>query len=344
MDTIAKTLKEDYLTCAICYELFIEPKSLPCLHTFCEGCIEILLEKSSNKTELNCPTCREKFPIPSQSVSSLKTNFIFKDIITKLSPSRKPSSTRLCSFCILHSKEVEATHKCLTCLDLLCSFCVRHRHLFTRQTAYHEIVSLGDYLAGTYKKEKDHEILCERHREKIRFFCPQCLVPICSECALMEHRYHEYVLFTEARNIINEEMDKVFKLSKAQQENLKQAQLALCLKSEELSSNETSFLATVDSTFKEIQSKLDIHRQNIHDQIKKKFSDEMEKIKACMEENVGIQEGLQESVSFCENILSKTSNLEIVFFLDDMKSSLLKFSNQDTTKCYVTPPPPTAGN
>lgn len=152
----------------------------------------------------------------------------------------------------------------------------------------------------------------------------------------MEHRYHEYVLFTEARNIINEEMDKVFKLSKAQQENLKQAQQALCLKSEEVSSNETSLLATVDSTFKEIQSKLDIHRQNIHDQIKKKFSDEMDKIKACMEENVGIQEGLQESVSFCENILSKTSNLEIVFFLDDMKSSLLKFSNQDTTKCYVT--------
>eukprot|EP00105_Crassostrea_gigas_P041354 XP_019925502.1 PREDICTED: E3 ubiquitin-protein ligase TRIM56-like [Crassostrea gigas] len=204
MDTIAKSLKEDYLTCVICYELFIEPKSLPCLHTFCEGCLEILLDKSSNKTELICPTCRETFPISSKSVSSLKTNFIFKDIITRLSPSRKPSSTRLCSFCILHSKEVEATHKCVTCLDLLCSFCVRHRHLFTRQTAYHNVVSLSDYLAGNYKKEKDHEILCERHQEKIRFFCPQCLVPICSECALMEHRYHEYVPFAQARYIIEQ--------------------------------------------------------------------------------------------------------------------------------------------
>lgn len=338
MDTIAKTLKEDYLTCVICYELFIEPKSLPCLHTFCEGCLDILLDKSSNKTELTCPTCRQTFPLPSKSASSLKTNFIFKDIIIRLSPSGKLSSTRLCSFCILHSKEVEATHKCMTCLDLLCSFCVRHRHLFTRQTAYHKIVSLNDYLAGNYKKEKDHEILCERHQEKIRFFCPQCLVPICSECTLMEHRYHKYVLFAEAKEILIEEMDKVFKISKAQQEKLKQTQEALCSKLEKVTSNKMSLMAIVDSTFKEFQSKLDRHRQSIQDQIKEKSSVEKDKIKTCMKENISCQEGLQESVSFCKNILSNTSNLEIIFFLDDMKSSLLKFSNQDENECNVTLP------
>ena len=41
MDAVAKSLKEDYLTCVICYELFVEPKILPCLHTFCKGCLEI---------------------------------------------------------------------------------------------------------------------------------------------------------------------------------------------------------------------------------------------------------------------------------------------------------------
>lgn len=84
MDSMAKSLKEDYLTCVICFELFNEPKSLPCLHTFCEGCLEDLLCKSPNKIELTCPTCRETVPLQSQSVSSLKTNFIFKDIIVKL--------------------------------------------------------------------------------------------------------------------------------------------------------------------------------------------------------------------------------------------------------------------
>lgn len=215
---------------------------------------------------------------------------------------------------------------------------MRHRHLFTRQTAYHNIVSLKDYLAGNYKKEKDNEILCERHHEKIRFFCPQCLVPICSECALMEHRYHKYVLFAEAKSIIIEEMDKVFKISKAQQEKLKQTHKALCSKSEEVSSNETSLMTVVNSTFKKIQSKLERHGQSIQDQIKKKSSIERNNIIACMKENVSIQEGLQESVSFCENILSKTTNLEIVFFLDDMKSSLLKFSNEDKNECNVTLP------
>lgn len=54
MDFMARSLKEDYLTCVICFELFTEPKSLPCLHTFCEGCLKVLLDKSPNKLELTC--------------------------------------------------------------------------------------------------------------------------------------------------------------------------------------------------------------------------------------------------------------------------------------------------
>lgn len=335
MDSMAKSLKEDYLTCVICFELFNEPKSLPCLHTFCEGCLEDLLCKSPNKIELTCPTCRETVPLQSQSVSSLKTNFIFKDIIVKLGCSTISRPTRLCSFCILHSKEVEATHKCITCLDLLCSFCVRHRHLFTRQTAYHTVISLNDYLAGKYKKEKNHEILCEKHHDKIRFFCPQCSVPICSECALMEHRYHEYVLFAEARHIIKEEIEISLKESKAKQEKLKQAKFSLISKSEEISSNETSLLAIVDSTFKEIQLRINKHRLNLEEQIKRKSCEENEKIKVYITENLNLQLQIEESVSFCENILSNRSDMEVVFFLEDMKSSLIKCSNQDDQNYQV---------
>ena len=95
----------------------------------------------------------------------LKNNFILKDMLVKLSESRKAGSNRLCSFCILHSKEVEATQKCITCLDLLCSFCVRHRHVFTRQNAYYEIVLLEDYLTGKCTVKKNFEVICERHNE-----------------------------------------------------------------------------------------------------------------------------------------------------------------------------------
>lgn len=44
---------------------------------------------------------------------------------------------------------------------------------------------------------------------------------------------------------------------------------------------------------------------------------------------MNFQESLKESVSFCENILSNRSDLEVFYFLDDMKLSLLKCSNSN---------------
>ena len=332
MDAVAKSLKEDYLTCVICYELFVEPKILPCLHTFCKGCLEMFILKLPGKNDFPCPICREPFSLPSRSVSSLKNNFIFKDMLVKLSESRKAGSKRVCSFCILHSKEVEATHKCITCLDLLCSFCVRHRHLFTRQNAYHEIVLLKDYLTGKCTVKKNFEVICERHNERLRFFCPSCSVPICGECALNDHRRHEYVAFDKAREIIEKDLKITMQNARAKQKKLKQERLLLTSHSQEVLSNETSLLEEVDTHFKEISCRLNKFRQNIEMSIKRKSRAEMEKIEASLKENESNHSNLQESISFCESILLKRSDLEVVFFLDDMKSSLLKYSSQGERK------------
>ena len=35
---------EEEITCSICSELFKEPKTLPCLHTFCKECIQASLD------------------------------------------------------------------------------------------------------------------------------------------------------------------------------------------------------------------------------------------------------------------------------------------------------------
>ena len=43
-----------HLTCAICMDLFIEPLSLPCHHTFCKQCIYKHFALGSQ----TCPTCR----------------------------------------------------------------------------------------------------------------------------------------------------------------------------------------------------------------------------------------------------------------------------------------------
>jgi hypothetical protein len=41
------------LSCSICYEVFVQPVRLPCLHIFCQTCI-----LQNEKTRKTCPLCR----------------------------------------------------------------------------------------------------------------------------------------------------------------------------------------------------------------------------------------------------------------------------------------------
>jgi len=47
------------LTCAICIEQFKEPKVLPCLHTYCKGCLVKLIKKQGPDHVITCPECRQ---------------------------------------------------------------------------------------------------------------------------------------------------------------------------------------------------------------------------------------------------------------------------------------------
>ena len=53
-----KELKQQ-LTCPVCLDIYTNPKSLPCLHSFCQHCLEgLLVNPQGNKYLIKCPTCR----------------------------------------------------------------------------------------------------------------------------------------------------------------------------------------------------------------------------------------------------------------------------------------------
>uniref|UniRef100_UPI00358E9978 E3 ubiquitin-protein ligase TRIM7-like isoform X2 n=1 Tax=Myxine glutinosa TaxID=7769 RepID=UPI00358E9978 len=53
----------DELQCIVCFELYEEPITLPCGHSFCKVCIEQHWESREEATVCDCPNCREVFPI-----------------------------------------------------------------------------------------------------------------------------------------------------------------------------------------------------------------------------------------------------------------------------------------
>uniref|UniRef100_A0A670HLQ7 RING-type domain-containing protein n=1 Tax=Podarcis muralis TaxID=64176 RepID=A0A670HLQ7_PODMU len=69
-------IREDFLTCKICYDLYVVPKILPCLHTYCQKCLEPLVENGT----IHCPECRLQSEAPGGSVG-LKTNFFINSLL-----------------------------------------------------------------------------------------------------------------------------------------------------------------------------------------------------------------------------------------------------------------------
>ena len=50
------------LECPICLETFDDPRTLPCLHSFCMKCLENFVERK-HEADFKCPVCRCKFTL-----------------------------------------------------------------------------------------------------------------------------------------------------------------------------------------------------------------------------------------------------------------------------------------
>ena len=69
-----KQVLEKEITCALCLDLFKQPKKLPCDHVYCRDCLRGLALRSLNAT-ISCPECRTLTQVPSKDVNNFPTAF-----------------------------------------------------------------------------------------------------------------------------------------------------------------------------------------------------------------------------------------------------------------------------
>ncbi|KAG6920465.1 tripartite motif containing 56 [Chelydra serpentina] len=198
--SLSDAIAADFLTCPICLERLRGPKMLPCLHTYCQGCLEGLVGEGPG---LRCPECRADVALP-QGVAGLKTDFSVAGLLELARPAGAAGLT--CALCPLIGQEGgrPAASHCLDCADSLCPSCAAG-HRCSRLTHAHRVVGLQGYLSGQHDEaiRRRRAVPCPEHpAEPLRFRCQPCAGPICRECRLgphLEHPCHTLEEAAEAR-------------------------------------------------------------------------------------------------------------------------------------------------
>ncbi|KAK3578646.1 hypothetical protein CHS0354_002949 [Potamilus streckersoni] len=249
----ARDSKIKQLDCPICLETFISPKSLSCMHTFCEKCIckhvRDLSEGETKTTTFSCPVCRSPIPAPikNENPQDWAAKLPNNSVVLSLSASKQADGDVpvYCEACLTLGERHISVAFCVVCSEYLCQTCYNcHRSFKTTKDHHITVHSAQERLLSN--ATQDAMYICQVHNEKLTYFCSEHKEICCMQCVIKDHRKCKQLLSSEG-------LGKNFTESqdfKQALENLNVLRKMFNL----LSDNRTKTLETIE------QQKSDVHK------------------------------------------------------------------------------------
>ena len=173
----------------MCQELFSEvnePKILKCLHTFCKNCLEAWLRRQ-REGQLSCPTCRQITECPNSNINSLPSNLFYKqmvEIVEAYSGTAQEDDSLHCGNCV---EKKPLNFYCFDCNTFLCEKCAG-AHSKSKLFKGHHVKEIGKFESSDVQDYARKSNVCKKHKDELRFYCENCNICICRDCAILEHR------------------------------------------------------------------------------------------------------------------------------------------------------------
>ena len=219
---------EEELKCPVCLELYTNPKTLPCLHSFCQHCLEELpLGKVKETYCISCPTCRRHTELPEKGAGAFLVAFTlnnFKEVHSLLKKVSDPQHV-ICDNCT----KTNATGYCKECSKFLCQRCIEV-HKEWAPLAKHHIMDLSDVAASAFQlpSAKDETSLtCSSHGKPLEIFCETCEAVICHNCTVRIHKNHDYDLVVDSYPKHRQKLEEALSPVKGKIEDIKHLLSAL---------------------------------------------------------------------------------------------------------------------
>ncbi|XP_068726935.1 E3 ubiquitin-protein ligase TRIM71-like [Montipora capricornis] len=186
-----KNLKKE-AECPLCIETVTNPKTLPCLHSFCLKC----LDKHANfarrqlKTTIKCPVCQTSFQIPERDTfDKLPSSFHLNRLVDVLALDDTSVQSQRCNSC---DENNTATCYCFVCQIFLCASCFE-AHQRLKVTRGHRNALIDKLRAQDVQDLIHRPVMCSQkyHEDQpLEFYCEDCKVLICHKCTVVSHNRH----------------------------------------------------------------------------------------------------------------------------------------------------------
>lgn len=184
-----------YLNCSICTNIIRNPKLLPCLHSFCQHCLEDLSRKDG---VFNCPQCQTEIQLSHDEVESLPSNCFLENMLDIALLNSSDTQPVPCTNCDLNAM---AKSRCIDCGEFLCGDCY-NVHKRIRQTKEHRILTIKELLSTSTGEVLHRLAYCGQHStEQLKYFCDTCITAVCRDCLIIEHRQHKYDYIQESKKV-----------------------------------------------------------------------------------------------------------------------------------------------
>ena len=175
-------------TCSICLEDFKDPRSLPCVHSFCLQCLQGHCKDNLPSDDILCPLCRQKFQIPQDGLQALPLNFFLQNLIEARDIQKKKPGIESCEACSVGQYDEPATVYCVDCSQKLCERCsLPHKNW---RGGPHDVRPVGEELSTWLVGKRGS--FCNKHTdERLKLYCFHCRGNICTMCFAISHQQHK---------------------------------------------------------------------------------------------------------------------------------------------------------
>ena len=313
MESLLKNLKQ-HLTCSICLDIYNEPKTISCLHTFCCKCLSNHARASHKQGKFRCPECQAQIDMPEGNrFKSLPSSFFHNSLLSLLAVRRSGDGSNItCSQC---RKTNSQMYYCFDCGQFMCPDCYNAHEMLKASFEGHKVTPVKEFKAEDYEALLKRQPFCSQlfHEKEItRFFCFSCQACVCQICIVTDHRNHEIVFLDKAAHDEKPNIMSGAEMIKKKISELSEVIQRFKETTSELERNVTTAKRGVSQAAEQMIAEIREREREAIVSLENTRLTRLQRMNSAMQEAQSLVKQMKQAVEFANNLSQRSSSSDIM--------------------------------